>query len=139
MLILFKNLPKEKNPQFNLIDNMILGDDIERKFKKIWKEYCDVELSTFRYKETELIPPKIYISIDGFLDRMTDILKHKKDKRVEDLINFLEIENLIEAHTLKRFYIANLKEASSLYPYLLKKHYLEQTRSFYESFLYEFL
>ena len=135
MLVLFNKISEGKEPNF--IDYIILSSDIEKKLKKLWDEYCEVKLTTFYYEDTTIIPPKKYVAMDKILDEVSNILKHKKDKRVQDLVNFLERENLLEGHELKKIYIANLKEKSS--PYVFKRRYLDETYGVYKKFLYEYL
>ena len=135
MLVLFNKISEGKEPNF--IDYIILSADIEKKLKKLWDEYCEVKLTTFYYEDTTIIPPKEYVAMDKILDEVSNILKHKKDKRVQDLVSFLERENLLEGHELKKIYIANLKEKPN--PYVFKKRYLDETYGVYKKFLYEYL
>ena len=135
MLVLFNKISEGKEPNF--IDYTILSADIEKKLKKLWDEYCEVKLTTFYYEDTTIIPPKEYVAMDKILDEVSNILKHKKDKRVQDLVSFLERKNLLEGHELKKIYIANLKEKPN--PYVFKKRYLDETDGVYKKFLYEYL
>ena len=135
VLVLFNKISEGKEPNF--IDYTILSADIEKKLKKLWDEYCEVKLTTFYYEDTTIIPPKEYVAMDKILDEVSNILKHKKDKRVQDLVSFLERKNLLEGHELKKIYIANLKEKPN--PYVFKKRYLDETDGVYKKFLYEYL